>query len=439
MKKYTQMVISLITLSIVLLVGMNLLLSYFKELNYSNEYNIEMNRIKKAIEAYETEYGVYPESAAKLMQYSGEAYSYITDILCIPTSYSGYFSSENIRKLCSEDNEHFILFQTNLAIYKITYHLSYQFQFSELLIGFNIIIITYIALLAAVLLYLRQKVMKPFHALSHLPYELSKGNLTLPLKESKNRYFGNFLWGMDMLREKLEIEKEREFQLIKEKKLLLISISHDIKTPLSAIKLYAKALDKNLYHDEEKKHKVAESISSHVDEIEKYISEIVLASSEDFMQFEVQMSEVYVKLLIDEIQAYYREKLQLAQISLEIKLYDNCLIKGDADRIIEVIQNIIENALKYGDGILIRIEAKRKEEEYIICIVNTGCTLMENELTHIFDSFFRGTNIKGKSGSGLGLYICRNLMHLMEGEILADVIVENGVQCMCVKLVFRLV
>ncbi len=63
---------------------------------------------------------------------------------------------------------------------------------------------------------------------------------------------------------------------------------------------------------------------------------------------------------------------------------------------------------------------------------------MEKELLHIFDSFFRGTNIDNKPGSGLGLYICRSLIHLMEGEILADIITEKNIRCMCVKLVFRL-
>ncbi len=234
------------------------------------------------------------------------------------------------------------------------------------------------------------------------------------------------------------MDRQREFQLVKDKKLLLISLSHDIKTPLSAIKLYAKALDKNLYKQEEQKRKAVLSISNHVDEIEQYLSQIVTASSEEFVNFDVHLKELYVKTIINSIKKYYAEKLMLAQISFDVYLHDDCLIKGDEDRIIEIIQNVIENAVKYGDGIFIRIDARRKEEEYIICITNSGCTLMEKELLHIFDSFFRGTNIDNKPGSGLGLYICRSLIHLMEGEILADITTENDRRCMCVKLIFRL-
>lgn len=68
----------------------------------------------------------------------------------------------------------------------------------------------------------------------------------------KSRFFGKFLWSLDMLREKLEADKLRRLELEKEKKTLLLSLSHDIRTPLSAIELYTQALEENLYEDEEK-------------------------------------------------------------------------------------------------------------------------------------------------------------------------------------------
>lgn len=415
-----------------------MILSYFKVTNNNNQYRVEINRIKQSIRAYEEQYGVCPENSATILQYSEETYDYIMDIFCVPFDKDGKVDGEEFSKISNDMDEQYILYQTHLGIYKINYTISYSFQIEKIRYFVNIILLLFASFAVIVLLYIRQNIIKPFNALSSLPYELSKGNLSKPLKESKNKYFGHFLWGMDMLREKLEMDKQREFQLVKDKKLLLISLSHDIKTPLSAIKLYAKALDKNLYKQEEQKKKAVLSISHHVDEIERYLSQIVTASSEEFMSFDVHLKEVYVKTIIDSVKKYYTEKLMLAQISFDICLHDDCLIQGDEDRIIEIMQNVIENAVKYGDGTFIRIDARRKEEEYIICIINSGCTLMEKELLHIFDSFFRGTNIDNKQGSGLGLYICRSLMHLMEGEILADIITENEIRCMCVKLVFRL-
>ena len=57
----------------------------------------------------------------------------------------------------------------------------------------------------------------------------------------------------------------------------------------------------------------------------------------------------------------------------------------------------------------------------MLTVINSGCTLLDFDLTHIFESFWRGTNAQNEKGSGLGLYICRELMHKMNGEIFAQI------------------
>ena len=115
------------------------------------------------------------------------------------------------------------------------------------------------------------------------------------------------------------------------------------------------------------------------------------------------------------------------------------MIWGDSARLTEALQNVVENAVKYGDGRKIRIQSRREEEEYIIVVQNTGCGLSSKELPHIFDSFFRGSNVGKNPGSGLGLYICRQLMHQMEGEITAGIREKDGESWMEVCLALHLV
>lgn len=81
----------------------------------------------------------------------------------------------------------------------------------------------------------------------------------------------------------------------------------------------------------------------------------------------------------------------------------------------------MENALKYGDGKYITISFSTEEDCCLITVKNSGCTLKEDELPHLFDSFYRGSNVGNAKGSGLGLYICRQLMHMMDGEIFAEI------------------
>lgn len=276
------------------------------------------------------------------------------------------------------------------------------------------------ALIIIVMLYIRRKILAPFNRLTEVPYELSKGILTSPVKESRNRFFGRFLWGIDLLRENIEEQKNRELELQKEKKTLLLSLSHDIKTPLSAIKLYSKALSKGLYTDKEKQLEIAESINGKADEIENYISQIIKASSEDFIQLDVQSGEFYLSELLGRISDYYSEKTRLIHTDFTVGDFSDCLVSGDIERSTEVLQNIIENALKYGDGKSIEILAGEEDGCQLITVRNSGNTLPENELPHIFDSFYRGSNAENKNGSGLGLYICRSLMRKMNGDIYAE-------------------
>lgn len=292
---------------------------------------------------------------------------------------------------------------------------------TKLIVMVNIILGVMSAVIIGVMLYIRHKILCPFEKLTNIPYELSKGNLTAPVRETKNRFFGRFIWGIDMLRENMEHQKENELNLQRDKKMLLLSLSHDIKTPLSAIKLYSKALSKGLYANKEKQIEIAESINAKADEIESYVCQIITASREEFLSLNVQNGEFYLSELVVKTKSYYAQKLELIRTEFCMGDYSDCLINGDFDRSIEVIQNIIENAVKYGDGKSISVDFTEEDGCILITISDSGCTLEDTDLPHIFESFWRGANAEKEKGSGLGLYICRQLMHKMNGEIFAEI------------------
>lgn len=318
-------------------------------------------------------------------------------------------------------DSNYVIREVNDKLYRFDYTIDSNKEKSETVFVVNVILGIMSAAIIAVMLYVRFKILSPFEKLTDIPYELSKGNLTTPVKEMKNRFFGRFIWGVDVLRENMEQQKERELNLQREKKMLLLSLSHDIKTPLSAIKLYSKALSKGLYTNTEKQSEIAESINTKADEIEGYVSEIITASREDFLSFEVDMGEFYLSELVNRIRIYYIEKLSLIKTDFTVGEYIDCLISGDLDRSVEVVQNIIENAIKYGDGKEISIGFSEEDGCILVAVKNSGCTLPDTDLPHIFESFWRGTNAENQKGSGLGLYICRQLMHKMNGEVFAQI------------------
>lgn len=317
-----------------------------------------------------------------------------------------------------ECNNDYLIEKINDKLYRIEYHVDSRINVP---VYMNIVLLGMMFITGIVIVYVYKKVLKPFQDMSNLSYELAKGNLSMPIKEEKSKLFGRFLWGMDMLREKLEDNKEKELEFQKERKTLILSLSHDIKTPLSSIELYSKALEENLYDTQEKKNEALHGIIRNVKEIKGYVDEIVTASREDFLNLEVRMDEFYLSEAMKMIENYYRDKLSVIHTIFEVAEIPECLVNGDKNRLVEVLQNIMENAIKYGDGKYVRISFDEEEDCKLIHIENSGCSLKEEELPNLFDSFYRGSNSNGVKGNGLGLYICKTLMRKMDGEIYAQI------------------
>lgn len=397
MKSFNRIFIVIIAAAALIFILANAAASGFGESPAGRPYRVEVGRISLTIERD----GFESVDLSK--------YKYV----------SGVYQYSDSADFYNSDSD-YIIREINGQLYRFDYSHTDNTNKVRITLLINIIIGIMTLLIIGVMLFIRQKILRPFEQLTDVPYQLSKGNLTVPIKENKSRFFGKFIWSINLLRENMEAQKLREMELLKEKKTLLLSLSHDIKTPLSAIKLYSKALSKGLYSPD-KTGEIAENINAKADEIEGYVSQIITASKEDFLSLNVNPGDFYLSELIKNLSDYYSEKLALIKTDFDITDYSDCLLKGDINRSIEVFQNIIENAVKYGDGRYIGISFSREENCVLISVKNSGCTLPESELIHIFESFWRGQNSKSSQGCGLGLYICRQLMNKMGGEIFAEI------------------
>lgn len=327
-------------------------------------------------------------------------------------------------RLCEKESDLVAVGTGDYCIREVNGHL-YRFEYrsgsnqTKVTIMVNIALVGIGVLLFGVLFYVGAKVIAPFHRMEQVPGELAKGNLSTPIPEDRNKFLHRFIWGTNMLRESLRERRERELEMHRDKKMLLLSLTHDIKTPLSVIKLNVQALQKNLYRDEERRERALTDIGGKVDEIERYVTQIVAASREDFLDLTVREEEFYLSDLLQHVRDYYSSRLELRKTEFRIEEYRDCLLAGDEARLEEVLQNIIENAVKYGDGERIRIETGREDGCVLISVANTGEALGQDEMWKLFDSFYRGSNAGRQPGSGLGLYICRRLMANMNGDIFA--------------------
>ena len=346
--------------------------------------------------------GIYRVEAKRLADEIAETGSY--DLAKYP-HITGVFSDDDIYS----SNEPYVIIEINGTLYRVEYKASGDNNIVVVNCAFGAIFLLMIVLL----LYIRQHIIVPFGRLNTVPQELARGNLSVEIPEEKSRFFGKFTWGVNLLREKIEDDRQRELSTQREKKLLLLSLSHDIKTPLSAIKLNAKALEKGIYKDTEKQREVAQNINKRADEIEQFVSEITKAASKDFMTFEVTQGEVFLSQVITKISARYVPQLETCGTEFSVQKFNDCILFCDPDRLGECLQNLMENAIKYGDGKRIEIGFDRMDGCQLITVYNTGCTLEEKELPQIFESFHRGNNANKVQGNGLGLFICKRLNERM--------------------------
>ncbi|KUP24224.1 HAMP domain-containing sensor histidine kinase [Paenibacillus sp. DMB5] len=296
---------------------------------------------------------------------------------------------------------------------------------SPLLLLTVILLGTVLAAICGLLMYIRKQIIRPFHTIEELPYALSKGNLTQDMKESKSRFFGKFVWGLNLLRETLDRQKQTNLRLEKDRQTLIASLSHELKTPVAAIKLYSSALAEGLYDNEDKRRASASLIGQKAGQIEEMISSIIAASVSTLQETEVHVAEFYLKDWIRRVAGHYKERLELLKIRFEVAVPEDKLLLGDPDKLLEVMDNLLENAIKYGDGSLIRISFREEDYRQLILVENTGTPVPVTELPHIFASFWRGSNSAGKQGNGLGLFICRQLMRKMDGDIYGEAYAEG--------------
>lgn len=405
MKKFKLLITSIVFLYLFLLIGGNLKINNVYEIQFSS-YRVEVNRLYKK----------YIENNSMDIRNC----KYIKKMEFLDYKNKDKNEIESFYKYKNGMNSEIVpVYKDNNILGYLKFYYIINIDNKNVLVTYNTGITILFMSIIIVLIYIERKILKPFNTLSEMPYELSKGNLNDEIKENKNRYFGKFIWGIGMLKDNLENHKKRELKLAKEKKMIILSISHDIKTPLNAINLYAKTIEKNIYDNEEEKKNIAIKIQEKTKEIDSFVNDIVKSSREDIISIKVKDSEYYLKDLVYKINKGYKEKCDINKVKFIIGEYENYLIKGDIDRMYEAIGNLIENAFKYGDGKKIDIKFSEEDSYELISVINSGKPVLENEMPHLFDSFFRGKNSEGKEGNGLGLYICKEIMKKMNGDIFA--------------------
>ena len=256
---------------------------------------------------------------------------------------------------------------------------------------------------------------RPFHKLKNFAGEVARGNLDMPLSMTKSNYFGVFTESFDIMREELRRAKENEYKANVSKKELVAELSHDIKTPIATIKAACEVIEVKSAKSEGigglELHDKVQLIEKKADVVEQLINNMFHATLEELEVLKVEPQEE-LSTCIDEM---FKELQVYGNIHIENQI-PQCLLWMDKLRMVQVIDNIVNNAMKYAKTD-VHISYSQRDNGILIRIMDDGPGVPEEDLAKVSEKFYRGSNVAGENGSGLGLYLTKMFMEKMEGQM----------------------
>jgi len=274
---------------------------------------------------------------------------------------------------------------------------------------FLYLIVFGIALLGVFLcLYLERNFFMPFRRMQTFAHRIAAGNLDIPLEMDRHNLFGAFTESFDIMRSELKIARENEYAANQGKKELVASLSHDIKTPIASI---MSAMDIMLIKAKDtKERKAIESVNVKLEQINALVTNMFHATLEELQVLKVEPIEIQSTEISNLIHnADYEGRITPFSIP-------NCIVLADILRLQQVLDNIINNSYKYANTD-ISINAHIDGNFLAISIQDFGAGVLDEEISLIFNKFYRGKKNKKSNGYGLGLYNAKYFAQQMKGEL----------------------
>lgn len=209
----------------------------------------------------------------------------------------------------------------------------------------------------------------------------------------------------------------KDLLLSQRQKNFLLSVTHELKTPLAANKLYIQTVKKRDLSKEQSSELLQKAIDENT-RLEQMIDNILNASRLENKALAPVMEHFDAKLLFEQIRQRFVAITGTARI--EIQCEDGLQFYADRTMIESIVGNLVENALKYaGREHPIILYAYREDENVIFGVKDQGPGVPKDQKLQIFQKFFRAQNEETRSqkGTGLGLYIVAQLVHIQNGHV----------------------
>lgn len=299
-----------------------------------------------------------------------------------------------------------------------------------LIIGFVFSLLLFILLIYSLSRIISRDILVPLKDLNIATKKISEGDLDKGIEYRKSNEIGEFCQAFDLMRVKLKKSLEKQAIYENNRKELIASISHDLRTPISSIKGYVEGLQDGIVQDKVKFDRYLTIIKDKTEKLDYLIDDLFHFSRMELGQLDVEKEtcnsrELFLDLF-NSIELNFTDKN--VDFIIERPLPQR-LISVDKKRISQVVDNLIKNAETYvGTSGKIKVGAALKEGFLRISIKDNGIGIDKEDLPHIFDKFYRGEKSRSRDygGAGLGLAICKQIIETHGGKMWAKSIKGIG-------------
>lgn len=225
---------------------------------------------------------------------------------------------------------------------------------------------------------------------------------------------------------KIRSSVRKEFELSQRQNNFLLSVTHELKTPIAANKLYLQTIQKRKPDDIQRDELLTKALKEN-ERLEKLIDNILHAARVENRAMQPIKEEIEASHFLQTRIAQFRKRYPEAQIDLQEM--DKVIVCFDVFMIETVLSNLIDNAVKYSlKDPKISITALIEYNELVISVVDEGVGIPLEEQQHVFSKFYRvgDEEIRTQKGSGLGLFISNEFVKLHKGSIGFKSNKENG-------------
>ena len=203
------------------------------------------------------------------------------------------------------------------------------------------------------------------------------------------------------------------------------AITHELKTPLTAIKMYAELLQNSWVVNEEKKQKYYGQIASEADRLSRLIQNVLNLSKLDGNRWNVQLRMEKPKRVLDDFVSTYSKNVEKQGFELTVSSdtdADNISLMIDRDAIMQILMNLVDNSLKFSknaDYKMINVELRIKDTDMYLAVRDYGPGIPPSEMKKVFQEFYRVENemTRQTSGTGIGLSMVKKLCTLCNMSI----------------------